>query len=325
MSEKVVSPKKDGGQVDLILSDGKITDGPPPAQRKKRKAVPHKKTPLPTAAEVATERADQEAEEAQVPATIPGPEQPTVIERMMMKLIGNPDVNVDKLERVIAIYEKERDDKRRVEFHAHFAKLQAEIEPVARTKNVDDKFDYAPIEGIVEAVGKIVNGHGFSYRFSEEDLPPATVETDDGKKQLKKMRRYWFILSGHGHEERNSVDLPEYIGTSTGKFSVNEAQQRGQSMSYGRRYSMIDGLGITFKNLDDETIFSADEVLDYAKYIAAMREAQTGEDMIKAYRVAYKELANDQSGQMKITMVKEQLKREFMAVKKEMEDASRDD
>ncbi len=138
------------------------------------------------------------------------------------------------------------------------------------------------------------------------------------------MRRYWFILSGYGHEERNPVDLPEYIGSSTGNFSVNEAQQRGQSMSYGRRYSMIAGLGITFKNLDDETIFSADEVLDYAKYIAAMREAQTGEDMIKAYRVAHKELANDQSGQMKITIVKEQLKREFMAVKKEIEDAARD-
>ncbi len=162
MSEKVVSPKKDGEQVDLILSDGKITDGPPPAQSKKKKAAPRKKTPLPTAAEVATERADQEAEEAQAPAIIPGPSPPTVIERMMEKVIGNPDVDVDKLERVIAIYEKERDDKRRVEFHAHFAEMQAEIEPVARTKNVDDKFDYAPIEGIVEAVGKIGNGHGFS-------------------------------------------------------------------------------------------------------------------------------------------------------------------
>lgn len=324
MSEKVVSSPVDE-QVELNLSDGKITDGPPPAQSKKKKAAPRKKTPLPTAAEVATERADQEAEEAQAPAIIPGPGPPTVIERMMEKVIGNPDVDVDKLERVIAIYEKERDDKRRVEFHAHFAELQADLEPVARTKNVDDKFDYAPIEGIVETVGKIVNGHGFSYRFPEEDLPPETVETDDGKKQLKKMRRYWFIISGYGHEEKNSVDLPEYIGNSTGKFSVNEAQQRGQSMSYGRRYSMIAGLGITFKNLDDETIFSADEVLDYAKHIAAMRAAPSGKEMITAFREGFAELSNDQPGQMKLTKIKEQLKREWIAVQKEIDDAGRDD
>jgi len=245
----------------------------------------------------------------QITAVSAPPQNP--IERLMEIVATKPSIDVDKLERVIAIYEKERADQRRAEFHRHFAILQSKLQPVMRSKNVDDKYTYAPLEDIVKVCGPIVNESGFSYRWAEEDLPPQVVELDDGKRQLKKMRRYWFILTGYGHEERNYVDLPEQIGQDTGRFSLNAAQKRG---------SLIAGLGIVFEGEDDDAVraFTAEDALQYAGQLEQLRSSTTLVELRDNFRHIYEELAQakDDRGKELIMLVKDQLKKELTEVER---------
>jgi ATP-dependent DNA ligase len=176
---------------------------------------------------------------------------------------------------------------------------------------VDNKYSYAPLEEIVKTIGSVVNAAGFSYRWSEEDLPIQVVEIEGKQRQLKKSKRYWFILSGFGHEERNYVDLPEGVDNPI----ANDAQKRGSSMSYGRRYSMIAGLGIVFEGEDDDGAlsFSGDEVGEMAIQIAELKKASSLEELKQIY-IPMAKAAKDEREKALLANIKNQVKAELQEI-----------
>lgn len=233
-----------------------------------------------------------------------GPEDQT---EALIRLAVDKDLDVGKLERLIELRDREEAKRSKVEFDRNFAIMQSEIPPVPRSKNVDDKYDYAPLETIVEMIGPIVNRHGFSYRWSEEDLPVQYAEDAKGeRRQLLKMRRYWFIVRGFGHEERNYVDLPEQVDNPI----ANSAQKRGSSMTYGRRYSLVAGLGIVFEGQDDDAqaAWTTDEVLRYGAAIERLNKCDSMKALRETFRVEYDALAGDDEGQRRIMIAKDRLK-----------------
>lgn len=149
-------------------------------------------------------------------------------------LAANPDVSVDKLERLMLMQERMLANQAKAAFDDAFAAMQAEL-PVIGEKGKTDKGTYAPLEDIVEAVRPILARHGFSL-CHETTWPGGGIVKIVG------------VLSHRqGHERRSEF---QSIADSSG--SKNAIQGLGSAMSYGRRYTTNDLLNIVTRKQDDD-------------------------------------------------------------------------
>jgi hypothetical protein len=165
---------------------------------------------------------------------------------MIERLACNPDVDVEKFERLVRLQfdmedkQEEREAKRkaeqaRVAYCAAFAKMQAAIPAVIRDKmNTHTKQKYATLDAIMEALRKPLGEHGFSLshmpRQTEKEI---TVET--------------VLRHKDGHSESQSFTLP--FDTAGSKTVV---QAIGSSSTYAARYGTCRMLGIATENEDDD-------------------------------------------------------------------------
>lgn len=149
------------------------------------------------------------------------------------------NLDVDKLERLIEMRNKELARQAKLDYDEHFAAMQLDYVPVGKNKAAMDGrtvlYKYCPLEDILRVYQPIISKHGFSYRWSEEAISPTE-------------KRMWCIVAGYGHEERSYVDIP--IQPST-KFT-NSVQQRGSATTYGKRYSFVDAFGVIIDGEDDD-------------------------------------------------------------------------
>lgn len=199
-------------------------------------------------------------------------------DRLIMLAIQG-DLDVTKLEQLIALKNREEERKAKREFDLHFAEMQQEFEPVGRTKNVDNKYKYAPVEALQKQYGPVISKHGFSYRWSEESV-------DD-------KLRVWLHISGYGHTESNYKDLPHYEPdqTSAGKRIMNPLQAEGTRSTYGRRYTFIAGFGLIIE--DEDTDGSFDEGVAYAEYIRKLDEVTDAQELHNVGVEMYRELKKE--------------------------------
>ncbi|MFA5130468.1 MAG: ERF family protein [Patescibacteria group bacterium] len=151
------------------------------------------------------------------------------------------NIDVEKLERLIDMRNKELARQAKLDYDEHFARMQLEYVPVGKGKSAMDRdgkntlYKYCPLEDILAVYQPIISRHGFSYRWSEETISPTE-------------KRMWCIVAGYGHEERSYVDIP--IQPPQGYTNV--VQQRGSATTYGKRYSFIDAFGVIIGGEDDD-------------------------------------------------------------------------
>ena len=159
-----------------------------------------------------------------------------------------PNLDVEKLDRLIALQERVMDRQEKADFDANFATMQLELPIVDRkgrivvrekdgrghrTGPIQQDSKYARFEDINEAVRPVLAKHGFGVRFE-------TGLAEDGRVKVIG------ILSGYGHREQAEFVLPH---DSTG--SKNSVQAIGSSTSYGKRYALCALLNITTRGEDD--------------------------------------------------------------------------
>lgn len=161
---------------------------------------------------------------------IPEPRGATMFER----LAADPNVPVDKLERLIAMQERIEANNARSGFNAAFAEMQGEIPPVIERKKMD-KGTYAPQEDIVEVVRPILQRYGFSLSFRTE-WPDA-----------KTVRVIGILTHREGHDRQS-----EFLSAADNSGSKNAIQGLGSAVTYGRRYTTTDLLNITTRGADDD-------------------------------------------------------------------------
>ena len=149
-------------------------------------------------------------------------------------------LDTETLSKLIALRNEENARQAKAEFATRFARMQAEFAPVVRSKEAIDQsgrrlYAFCPLEDILQMAAPILAKHGFSYRWSEEELP-------------NREKRIWCIISGHGHEERGYVDIP-FIEPNR---ATNASQQRGVATTYGKRYSFLNATGIIVSGEDTD-------------------------------------------------------------------------
>jgi hypothetical protein len=155
---------------------------------------------------------------------------------MIERLATNPDVNVDKLERLLAMQERVMARGAEAEFNASFAEMQPEI-PVIVEKHDGDggKWTFAPLEDIVEPLRPVLSRHGFSISHQTEWPDPKTVKV------------IGILTHRAGHARRS-----EFQATADNTGSKNGIQALGSSVAYGKRYTTKDLLCIVTRGEDDD-------------------------------------------------------------------------
>jgi len=180
-------------------------------------------------------------------------------------LLSDPDrlntLNVDVLERLMALEKDMRRDAAEVAYHSALADFQYQCPVIEKTKKVMNKdgktvrYRYAPIESILQQVREQLRGNGFSYTFDSEPR-------EDG------IQVTCTLTHNLGHAKSATRFIPFISG-----FGTNAAQDAGSAHTYGRRLSFGDVTGIATGDQDDDAASSGPETASLViAHVKAVRE-----------------------------------------------------
>ena len=144
---------------------------------------------------------------------------------VIAKAASDPNTDVDKLERLLAMQERVLAREAEQKFQAALLAAQDEIRPIVKNRiNPETKSKYADLMALAEDLDPIMRKHGFSQSFG-------TAES-----HLDGHYRVTCKMSGHGHSEPYQADVP--IDNTGPKGSQNKTKTHGfgSALSYGRRY-----------------------------------------------------------------------------------------
>lgn len=166
---------------------------------------------------------------------------------MAALLQSAPDSDPQKLDQLATIYERLQAGTARQTFARAMAQMQPKLPAVHKGgENTHLKSSYARLEDIQNAVRPLMAEHGFSVRWSSE--------TRDGEIYVT-----CTVTHEDGHSERDTMPLPIVKQNGT-----NELQQRAIAMSYGKRYTLCNVLGIQLggEDIDGATPLSGESLSD---------------------------------------------------------------
>lgn len=152
-----------------------------------------------------------------------------VIERAAM----NPDVDIDKMERLLQMQERVMERQAGMDYNAAMAAMQTEMPSIAERGRTNNG-KYATLEDIVDTVRPIMQKHGLAVSFRVKTMDRGIEVTG-------------VLMHRGGYREETTMMLP--ADTSGNK---NAVQAFGSSVSYGKRYVLCALLNITTRGEDDD-------------------------------------------------------------------------
>lgn len=165
----------------------------------------------------------------------------TAIISMIERAARDPNVDIDKFERLMAMKERVEADTSRKAFNEALAAAQAEIPHVYRDKeNSHTRSRYATLEGILERITPVITRHGFSISYGMADSP------------LTDHYRVTCRVSRAGHSQDYHADLPADGVGAQGKSNKTGIQAFGSTVTYGRRYLVMMIFNVALKNDPDD-------------------------------------------------------------------------
>lgn len=155
----------------------------------------------------------------------------------LLQLAIQQNLDIEKLERLMQLQERYQASISRKEFLSAISNFQFQCPPLAKTKKVafgTTKYSYAPLGEIAATIKKSMSDNGLCHRWEIEDATDKIVCT-------------CIISHTSGHFEKTTMSAAK--DASGGK---NEIQQRGSSITYLQRYTLIAALGISTADEDND-------------------------------------------------------------------------
>tara|TARA_B100000700_G_scaffold59109_1_gene64262 strand:- start:60406 stop:61143 length:738 start_codon:yes stop_codon:yes gene_type:complete len=156
----------------------------------------------------------------------------TAIIQVIERAALNPEVDIDKMERLLQMQERVLDRQALMAYSAAMAAMQTELPSIAERGKTNNGH-YATLEDIVDTVRPIMKKHGFAVSFRIQTQERGILVTG-------------VLMHQDGHREETSMLLP---ADSSG--NKNAVQAFGSSTSYGKRYVLCALLNITTRGQDD--------------------------------------------------------------------------
>lgn len=166
--------------------------------------------------------------------------------QVISRAAADPNVDIEKLERLLAMQERITARNAQAEYAAALAEMQPHLPTIAERGAIKDRSGnaqsrYALWEDIVTTITPILSAHGFALSFRTAN--EANMVSVTG------------VLSHRaGHSESTTLALP--IDTSGSK---NAVQSVGSSTSYGKRYTASALLNLRTGEADDDGALGGDE------------------------------------------------------------------
>jgi hypothetical protein len=163
----------------------------------------------------------------------------TSIIHLIERAVSDPNIDVDKMERLYAMHERALERAAKQAFTEAKLAMRPSLPTIAENGAIlnaagKEQSTYAEWEDINDAIQPILIEHGFDLAFR----PGGTQE---GKVTVTGILRH-----SAGHQEEAEIILP--LDASGGK---NAVQGVGSSLSYGKRYAAIALLNITSRHKRD--------------------------------------------------------------------------
>jgi hypothetical protein len=168
------------------------------------------------------------------------PQAPNVT-AMFERLARDPNVDVDKLERLMAMQERIMAINREAAFEAAYSRMQPDIPVIDERGRIEVKGNvrstYAPLEDIHDVIKPILAKHGFAVRHR--------TEWPEDRKGI--IRIVGVLSHEQGHSEESVFEAP--MDKSDYRTDI---QSMGSTVSYGRRYTTMDLLNIATRKADND-------------------------------------------------------------------------
>tara|TARA_R110002111_G_scaffold170741_2_gene236433 strand:+ start:309 stop:1070 length:762 start_codon:yes stop_codon:yes gene_type:complete len=152
----------------------------------------------------------------------------------------NPDIDADKMERMLGMYERMEAKNANTAFNQAFVLAKAKLKPLIRNQfNEQTKSNYIDLMAVADAIDPILTECGFAPTFSTMESPL------DGH-----YRVVCDLLHQEGHEKRYQADIPIDDAGLKGTKNKTGTHAFGSTMTYGRRYLKLMIFDIATKDDD---------------------------------------------------------------------------
>lgn len=149
---------------------------------------------------------------------------------------------VETLERLVALHERVTDRQAASEFADALAQFQSECPPITKTSTgrvvtnsgANYSYTYAELSHIAQVVGPLLHSKGFSYSW-------------DSEIKDKMMSCTCTLRHVNGHKVTASFICP-----TEARAGMSEQQKFAAALSYAKRLSLIQVLGITTADPDTD-------------------------------------------------------------------------
>lgn len=151
------------------------------------------------------------------------------------------NVEVETIEKLVAMKERVDKEYARKQFFKAMAQMQAEMPEIEKKKEVNGRYKYAPLESIVSQIKSLLAKYGFSYSF-------------DTKKADGQVLVCCKVHHLEGHTEKTCVQVSQVQSPTNSKGAkvMTGAQEDGSTITYGKRYSFCNSLGIMTADEDTD-------------------------------------------------------------------------
>lgn len=154
---------------------------------------------------------------------------------------STPGVNVENIERMMAMYERLEAKKAEQAFNAAMTDAQTEMRPVAAdANNPQTRSRYATYHALDKALWPIYTKHGFSPSYDTGDSP-----------KPDHIRVLCYLSHRNGHTRTYKVDMPCDGKGAKGADVMTKTHAAGAALSYGQRYLLKGMFNITIGDDDD--------------------------------------------------------------------------
>ena len=161
---------------------------------------------------------------------------------LIERLRGMGKLDVETLERLIALRDRERAEQRELAFNAALREVQVEMPVVIRDgENKETRSKYAKLETVSAAIGPVAQRHGFTISYGSEVSPLANHYRVTAE-----------LAHTEGHKRGYHVDVP--IDMTGPKGMPNKTATHGwkSAMTYGQRTLMCMIFNVVIRNQDDD-------------------------------------------------------------------------